>query len=55
MCVDLEFFWSFISQIRTEYEDIFRISPYSVQMQENTNQENSKYGHFSRSGINYLF
>ena len=24
-------------------------SPYSVQMRENTDQENSKYGHFSRS------
>ena len=23
--------------------------PYSVQMQENTSQKNSKYGHFSRS------
>ena len=26
-------------------------SPYSVQMQENTDQKNSEYGHFSRSEI----
>ena len=26
-----------------------RISPYSVRMRENTNQNNSKYGHFLRS------
>ena len=28
---------------------LVRISPYSVQMQGNTDQENYKYGHFSRS------
>ena len=30
-------------------ERSLRISPYSVQMRENTDQNNSKYGHFSRS------
>ena len=35
---------------------ILRTSPYSVRMQENTDQNNSKYGHFLRSDIykNYL-
>ena len=28
---------------------VLRISPYSVQMRENTDQNNSKYGHFSCS------
>ena len=27
-----------------------RIFPYSVQIRENTNQKNSEYGRFSRSG-----
>ena len=44
-----EFFWSVFSRTRTEYEQIVRISPYSVEMQENTDQKNSEYGHFSRS------
>ena len=30
-------------------EILSRKSPYSVQMRENTDQKNSKYGHFSRS------
>ena len=30
------FFWSVFSRIWTEYGEILRISPYSVQMQENT-------------------
>ena len=39
-------FWSVFSGIRTEYGEIFRNSPYSVQMLENTDQNNSEYGHF---------
>ena len=38
-----------ISRIRTEYEEIPRISLYSVQMRENTDQNNSEYRHFLRS------
>ena len=34
---------------RAEYGEIVRISPYSVEMRENTDQKNSEYGHFSRS------
>ena len=41
-CPYSEFFWSVFSRIRTEYGDLFRKSPYSVQMLENTGQENSK-------------
>ena len=48
-CPYLEFFWSVFSRIRTEYGEIQSISPYSVQMQENTDQKNSEYGQFSRS------
>ena len=29
--------------------EILRFSPYSVQMQENADQNNSEYGHFWRS------
>ena len=39
-----------LSRIRTEYGEILRISPYSVQMRENTDQNNSEYGQFLRSG-----
>ena len=37
------------SHIRTEYEDLQSKPHYSVQMQKNTNQNNSKHGHFSQS------
>ena len=33
------FFWSIFSHIRTEYGEILRISPYSFQMRENTDQK----------------
>ena len=45
-CPYLELFWSAFSDIRTEYGEIRIISPYSVQMRENANKNNSKYGHF---------
>ena len=44
-----ELFWYVFSGIRTEYGEILRISPYTVQMRENTDQNNSGYGHFLRS------
>ena len=44
-----ELFWSAFSGIRTEYGKIRSISPYSVRMRENADQNNSEYGHFSRS------
>ena len=33
--------------------EILRISLYSARMRENTDQNNSEYGHFSRSGKKY--
>ena len=43
------FFWPVFPRIWTEYGEIRNISPYSVQMQENTDQKNSGYEHFLRS------
>ena len=48
-CPYLELFWSVISRIRTEYGEIIRISPYSIRMRANTDQNNYDYGHFLRS------
>ena len=48
-CPYSELFWSTFARIRIEYGEILPISPYSVQMRENTDQNNSEYGHFSRS------
>ena len=47
-CPYLVFFWSVFSRISTKYREILCISPYSLQMRENTDQENTEYGHFSR-------
>ena len=48
-CPYSEFSWSVFSRIGAEYRKILRISPYSVQMQGNMDQKNSRYRHFSRS------
>ena len=48
-CPYSELFWSFFSCIWTEYGKIVRISPYSVRMRENMDQNNSEYGHLLRS------
>ena len=44
-CPFSELFWSVFSRIRTEYGKILPISPYSVRMWKNTDQNNSEYGH----------
>ena len=44
-----ELFWSVSSHIQTEYGEIWGTSPYSLQMRENTDQNNSEFGHFLRS------
>ena len=44
-----ELFWSAFSRIWTEYEEILRISPYSVRVRENADQNNFGYGPFLRS------
>ena len=38
-----------ILNIRTEYGELRSISPYLIQISENTEQKKSEYGHFSRS------
>ena len=38
-----------ILNIRTEYGEIRSISPYLIQISENTEHKNSEYEHFSRS------
>ena len=48
-----ELFWSAFSHIRTEYGEIPSISPYSVLMRENADQNNTEYRHFSRSAYYY--
>ena len=48
-CPYSELFWSVFSRIRTEFGDILPISSYSVRIRENTDQNNSDYGHFLRS------
>ena len=45
-CPYSELFWSVFFSIRTKYREIRIISPYSVRMQENTDHNNSEYGHF---------
>ena len=37
------------TRIQTEYGEVLRIFPYSVRMRGNIDQNNSEYGHFSRS------
>ena len=47
-------FWSVFSHIWTEYAEIRSISPYSVEIRENTVQKNSALGYFSRSDCQVL-
>ena len=46
-----ELFWPVFSRIRTEYGEVLLISPYSVRMWENTDQNDSEYEHFLRGAI----
>ena len=52
-CPYSELFWFVFSRIRTEYWQLRSISTYAIQMRENTNQNNSEYGHFLRSVCNF--
>ena len=45
-CSYSRLFWSAFSHIWTAYGEIRSISPYSVRMRENVDQNNSEYGHF---------
>ena len=42
-------------RIRTEYGEIGSISPYSVRIRENPDENNSENGHFSRSDYRDIF
>ena len=46
------FFCSVFSRIRTQYGNSICKFPYSIRMPENTDQENSEYGHFLLSASN---
>ena len=48
-CPYSELYWSAFSRSMTEYGEILRISPHSVQMWENADKNNSKYGPFLRN------
>ena len=48
-CLYSELFWSAFFRIRTEYGEVRSISPYSVRMRQNADQNNSEYRRFSRS------
>ena len=48
-CLYSELLWSVFSRIWTEYAENQSVSPYSVRMRENTEQNNSEYGQFLRS------
>ena len=45
-CQHWELFWSAFSRFRTEYGEIRCVSPYSVRIRENADQNNSEFGHF---------
>ena len=45
-CPYSELFWSVFSRSRTKYREILRISLYLVRIWQNTDQNNSQYGHF---------
>ena len=51
MCPYSELFWSVFPRIPTEYGEILLISPYSMRMRRNTDQNNSEHGHFLRSVV----
>ena len=50
-CPYLELLLCAFSLIQTEYGERLRISPYSTQIQENTDQKNSENGHFLSNEI----
>ena len=54
-CPYSKLFLSAFSRIRTEYGEILRISPYSVRMRGNADQNNFEYRHFLRSGYFKVF
>ena len=53
-CVKSVRIWSYSRSYFLAFGLILRISPYLVQMEENKDQNNSGYGHFSRSDTQCL-
>ena len=51
-CPYSQLIWSAFPGIWTEYEEALCISPYSVLMRENADQNNYEYGRFLRSKHN---
>ena len=45
-CPYSDFLWPVFFRIRSEYGETLCISPYSIQMRENTDQKNFEYGHY---------
>ena len=54
-CPHSQLFSFVFSRIQTEHGEIRSIFPYSVQMRENTDQNNSEYEHFLHSAIETRF
>ena len=54
-CPYSELFWSVFSRIWTEYGEIRSASPFSAQMRENTDQNNSEFEHFCMQGEDWYF
>ena len=54
-CSYSELFWSAFFRIRTEYGEIRSNYPYSARIRENTDQDNSEYGQFSRNECSQKF
>ena len=54
-CPYSELVWSAFSRIWTEYGQIWSISPYSIRMWENADQNNSEYGYFLRSACHVMY
>ena len=53
-CVQSARIWSYSGSYFLAFGLILRISSYLVQMEKNTDQNNSEYGHFSRSATQCL-
>ena len=49
MCPYSDFFWSVFFRVWTEYGEMRRIPPYSVEIREKMDQKVSKHGYFPRS------
>ena len=51
ICPNTEFFWSVFSRIWTEYGDLLRKSPYSVQIWKIRTRKKPVFGQFSHTDV----